>query len=211
MEYCRAPERAPVTSNTDSITAFQSMTREELLGALETFAKNWLAHDGCWFLAVEERLGMEAAIELDARAWARFAAAEATAHHDNIRRSAAWRPRFLGEGAWVTHVRAHQRTTYRVVRGPPATAFLHGCLPCAGSTSPQEPPRLPLQKCRQRRIRYVCPHHRSTNSYRLSALSARSCRGRILRLGIYSCRGGRKLIFTAARFILLAIARLGER
>jgi hypothetical protein len=53
------------------------MTREELLGALETFAKNWLAHDGCWFLAVEERLGMEAAIELDARAWARFAAAEA--------------------------------------------------------------------------------------------------------------------------------------
>jgi hypothetical protein len=41
------------------------------------FAKNWLAHDGCWFLASEERLGMEAAIDLDARSWERFAASEA--------------------------------------------------------------------------------------------------------------------------------------
>jgi hypothetical protein len=58
-------------------TAFESMNRDELLRALETFAKNWLAHDGCWFLAAEERIGMEAAIELDAAAWGRFAAAEA--------------------------------------------------------------------------------------------------------------------------------------
>ena len=58
-------------------TAFNSMSREDLLRALEMFAKNWLAHDGCWFLAAEERLGMESAIELDARAWQRFAAAEA--------------------------------------------------------------------------------------------------------------------------------------
>lgn len=61
----------------NSKTAFDSMSREELLRALEMFAKNWLAHDGCWFLAAEERLGMEAAIELDARSWQRFAAAEA--------------------------------------------------------------------------------------------------------------------------------------
>ncbi len=58
-------------------TAFDSMSREDLLRALEMFAKNWLAHDGCWFLAAEERLGMESAIELDARSWQRFAAAEA--------------------------------------------------------------------------------------------------------------------------------------
>jgi uncharacterized protein DUF6125 len=57
--------------------AFEGMTRDELIRALEMFAKNWLAHDGSWFLAAEERLGMEAAIELDARAWKRFAAAEA--------------------------------------------------------------------------------------------------------------------------------------
>jgi len=53
------------------------MGREDLLRALEMFAKNWLAHDGCWFLAAEERLGMEAAIELDTHSWERFAAAEA--------------------------------------------------------------------------------------------------------------------------------------
>lgn len=59
------------------MAAFDNMSREELRKALEMFAKSWLAHDGCWFLAAEEKLGMEAAIELDARSWARFAAAEA--------------------------------------------------------------------------------------------------------------------------------------
>ena len=63
--------------NDSTASAFLSMSREELVRALEMFAKNWLAHDGCWFLAAEERLGMEAAIELDTRAWERFAEAEA--------------------------------------------------------------------------------------------------------------------------------------
>jgi hypothetical protein len=57
--------------------AFESLDRAGLLKALDVFAKNWLAHDGSWFLAAEERLGMEAAIELDAAAWRLFAAAEA--------------------------------------------------------------------------------------------------------------------------------------
>lgn len=56
---------------------FETMGREDLLRTVEMFAKNWLAHDGCWFLAAEERFGMETAIELDTRSWARFAAAEA--------------------------------------------------------------------------------------------------------------------------------------
>jgi hypothetical protein len=62
---------------TQFMNAFNSMNREELLRALEMFAKNWLAHDGCWFLAAEERFGTETAIDLDSRSWARFAAAEA--------------------------------------------------------------------------------------------------------------------------------------
>jgi hypothetical protein len=56
---------------------FAEMSREQLLKALEMFAKNWLAHDGCWFLAAEESHGLETAIDLDTRAWKRFAAAEA--------------------------------------------------------------------------------------------------------------------------------------
>ena len=64
------------------------MSREDLLRALEMFAKNWLAHDGCWFLAAEERFDMETAIDLDARSWKRFAAAEARRIMSDIQHSA---------------------------------------------------------------------------------------------------------------------------
>lgn len=67
-------DRVPSEART---TVFHSMDRDDLLRALEMFAKNWLAHDGCWFLAAEERLGMDAAIDLDTGAWRRFAVTEA--------------------------------------------------------------------------------------------------------------------------------------
>ncbi len=44
---------------------------------LEDAAKNWLAHDGLWFLAVEATHGMERAIEHDATAWERYTVIEA--------------------------------------------------------------------------------------------------------------------------------------
>jgi len=59
------------------VNPYDTMSREELLTALKAVAKNWLAHDGCWFLAAEERFGQETAIELDTVSWRRFAAAEA--------------------------------------------------------------------------------------------------------------------------------------
>jgi len=59
------------------MSAFSDMSREDLLRVVEMFAKNWLAHDGCWFLAAEDRHGMDEAIELDTQSWARFAAVEA--------------------------------------------------------------------------------------------------------------------------------------
>ena len=52
-------------------------SKEELIGFLEDAAKNWLAHDGLWFLAAEERFGIETAIELDRRAWEKFTVIEA--------------------------------------------------------------------------------------------------------------------------------------
>ncbi len=55
----------------------ENLNREELLKLVQVYAKNWLAHDGCGFLAAEETLGLEKAIELDAKAWERFAVAEA--------------------------------------------------------------------------------------------------------------------------------------
>jgi len=56
---------------------FEHLSNDDLHKLLKVFAKNWLAHDGCWFLASEEKLGLETAIELDTKAWERFAVAEA--------------------------------------------------------------------------------------------------------------------------------------
>lgn len=56
---------------------FSDLSREELEGMLEDAALNWLAHDGLWFLAVEGRLGLQAAIDLDAQAWQSFTVIEA--------------------------------------------------------------------------------------------------------------------------------------
>lgn len=54
-----------------------NLSREELVGLLEDGAKNWLAHDGLWFQAVEKSYGMEAAVKLDREVWARFTVIEA--------------------------------------------------------------------------------------------------------------------------------------
>lgn len=53
------------------------LDREQLAGMLEDFAKNWLAHDGLWFLEVEKHAGMDTAIELDRNAWRQFTVIEA--------------------------------------------------------------------------------------------------------------------------------------
>ena len=55
----------------------KDLSREDLIKLLKVYAKNWLAHDGCWFLVMEEKFGLDTAMELDAKAWERFAVAEA--------------------------------------------------------------------------------------------------------------------------------------
>lgn len=47
--------------------------RRELIDA----AKNWLAIDGLWFLAVEEEFGLETAIACDVAVWKQFSRIEA--------------------------------------------------------------------------------------------------------------------------------------
>jgi hypothetical protein len=47
--------------------------RAELLDA----AKNWLAMDGLWFLAVEDAYGLPAAMEIDRKVWVDFSRIEA--------------------------------------------------------------------------------------------------------------------------------------
>ncbi len=59
------------------MSEIDELPRERLLALLKNFAKNWLAHDGLWFRAVERAHGLEHAIDLDAEAWKRFSPIEA--------------------------------------------------------------------------------------------------------------------------------------
>lgn len=55
----------------------RELSREELLTLIDVHAKSWLAHDGCWFLAAEERYGLDTAMALDTRSWELFSPVEA--------------------------------------------------------------------------------------------------------------------------------------
>ncbi|NIT36638.1 MAG: hypothetical protein GTN49_09075 [candidate division Zixibacteria bacterium] len=55
----------------------EALTADELKALLKAYARCWLAHDGCWFLSVEEDLGTEEAIKYDREAWRKFAPLEA--------------------------------------------------------------------------------------------------------------------------------------
>jgi hypothetical protein len=56
---------------------FEEFSREQLEGMLQDAVRNWLTHDGLWFLAVEDKFGLDTAIELDAKAWEGYAVIEA--------------------------------------------------------------------------------------------------------------------------------------
>ncbi len=53
------------------------LNKDQLLDYVRDLSKRWLAHDGLWFLAVEDRYGLETAIELDKLAWEKFTVIEA--------------------------------------------------------------------------------------------------------------------------------------
>jgi hypothetical protein len=55
----------------------QDLTKNEILELLRDAAVNWLAHDGLWFRAAEDKYGLEAAMELDRAAWEKFTVLEA--------------------------------------------------------------------------------------------------------------------------------------
>src|SRR5579859_5599168 len=102
--------------------AFGAMNREDLLRALEMFAKNWLAHDGCWFLAAEERLGMETAIEFDAQLMEGLRLRRRI--HDHVQHSSGWWACGPGKSLESAPLRRHKLAAHRMVRRPQASAFL---------------------------------------------------------------------------------------
>lgn len=61
----------------EGVALLQGLSKEELIAIIVDDAKNWLAHDGLWFQAVEQRFGIETAIEIDRAAWEKFTVVEA--------------------------------------------------------------------------------------------------------------------------------------
>jgi hypothetical protein len=59
-----------------NVERIDDLSRDELLELCRIYAKNWLAHDGLWFQAIEEKYDMDMAIEMDREAWRRFTVIE---------------------------------------------------------------------------------------------------------------------------------------
>jgi hypothetical protein len=66
-----------VCAGNEGVTLLEQLSREELIKIIVDDAKNWLAHDGVWFQAVEKQYGMEAAVAVDTEAWRYFTVIEA--------------------------------------------------------------------------------------------------------------------------------------
>ncbi len=55
----------------------EDLNKEQLLTVIEMFSVNWLTLDGLWFTLVEDKFGLEAALELDIKMWKQQALTEA--------------------------------------------------------------------------------------------------------------------------------------
>lgn len=47
----------------------ESLPKETLIEVIKMYSRNWITVDGLWFGGVEEKYGMDAAVELDVRMW----------------------------------------------------------------------------------------------------------------------------------------------
>ncbi|MHA1576258.1 MAG: DUF6125 family protein [Candidatus Thorarchaeota archaeon] len=56
---------------------FDDLPKETLLKIIDTYAKAWQAMDGAYFLSLEQKFGMDVAIEMDKEAWKIFSPIEA--------------------------------------------------------------------------------------------------------------------------------------
>ena len=67
----------PTSVGDEGVRLLSQLSKEELIAIIVDDAKNWLAHDGLWFQAVERRYGIDVAIDADKEAWRYFTVIEA--------------------------------------------------------------------------------------------------------------------------------------
>lgn len=68
----------------EGVTLLNELSKEELVKIIVDDAKNWLAHDGVWFQAIEKKYGMDVAVEIDTEAWRAFTVIEAKRIMDRL-------------------------------------------------------------------------------------------------------------------------------
>ncbi|MDD2898569.1 MAG: DUF6125 family protein [Desulfuromonadaceae bacterium] len=68
----------------EGVRLLSELSKEELIRIIVDDAKNWLAHDGLWFQAVEKRYGMDVAVDIDTEAWHYFTTIEARRIMDRL-------------------------------------------------------------------------------------------------------------------------------
>jgi hypothetical protein len=51
------------------ITELEKLPKETLIELIRMYSRNWLTLDGLWFSGVEEKFGLDVALELDFRMW----------------------------------------------------------------------------------------------------------------------------------------------
>jgi hypothetical protein len=61
-----------------------TLDKEELIQLVKMLSGNLLTVDGLWFTQVEEELGLDAAVEMDAVVWGRFSSIEARRIRDRM-------------------------------------------------------------------------------------------------------------------------------
>lgn len=61
----------------EGVQLLSRLSKDELIQIILDDAKNWLAHDGLWFQAIEKSHGMQVAIDADRDAWEKFTVVEA--------------------------------------------------------------------------------------------------------------------------------------
>jgi Family of unknown function (DUF6125) len=77
MRECTEVQETGLVAGDEGLRLLAGLDKEELIRIIVDDAKNWLAHDGLWFQAVERTHGMEAAIDADREAWRHFTVIEA--------------------------------------------------------------------------------------------------------------------------------------
>ncbi|HBA87984.1 MAG TPA: hypothetical protein DCZ75_08310 [Geobacter sp.] len=61
----------------EGVRLLYQLDKQALIDIIVDDAKNWLAHDGLWFQAIENSHGIDAAMDADREAWRGFTAIEA--------------------------------------------------------------------------------------------------------------------------------------